>query len=86
MLSREIEHILDTLDDQIAAETLSVPTVEVAVANLRDIAARLADWELAATPGPAARLEELADNVIRLDAAREGRDGPAGGAPPGDVA
>ena len=86
MLSDELRRALVTARIRVAEGAMTEQAWESFCERIEDIAARLEHWERSATPGPAARLHAVPDNVVMLDWARRGTAGHAGARPPGDVA
>ena len=85
MLSGELRRAIATARIQVAEGAMTEEAWNQFCDQIADIAARLEHWERSATPGPAARLYAIPDNVVQL----VGPDRKRAGAPthsPGDAA
>ncbi len=72
MLSDEIHRAVDVTGDLASRGELDAEIFALFMARLTDIARRLEERELAAGPGPAARMDALPHNVVPFGAARRG--------------
>ncbi len=85
MLSDELRRTLAVARQHVAEGTMTEGVWDLFYDRIADIAARLEHWERSATPGPAARLSAVPDNVVWLDGPDRKRNGTTTH-PPGDAA